>query len=115
MSSKSLRKKWLPKELALLQTRLKVLACFYRNALYTIQIPGYPRSRGLHTPPTEDNYYPMDGDQLLMEIQNITRHDVDNTLELIACSSRPKRRWVWTAPTPAEEDIFLLGPNWSSS
>jgi len=107
----SLRKKGLPKELALLQTRLKVLACFYRNALYTIQYQDILDRADYTTPPKEDNYYPMDGDQLLMEIQNITRHDVDNTLELIRLLESTKETLVWTAPTPAEEDIFLLGPN----
>jgi len=107
----TLRKNGLPKELALLQTRLKVLACFYRNALYTIQYQDILDRADYATPPKEDNYYPMDGDQLLMEIQNITRHDVDNTLELIRLLESTKETLVWTAPTPAEEDIFLLGPN----
>ena len=53
----------------------------------------------------------MDGDQFLAEIQNITRHDVDNTLELANLLESGKEVLVLTAPTAAEEDIFLLGPD----
>jgi len=107
----SLRKTGLPEKLALLQLRLKVLACFYRNALYTIQYQDILDRTDYSAPPKEDNYYPMDGDQRLGEIQNVTRHDVDNTLELIHLLESSKETLVLTAATPEEEDIFLFGPN----
>ncbi len=101
----------LPKELALLQLRLKVLNCFYRNAVYTIQYQDILDRADRSTPPKEENWYPMDGDQFLAEIQNITRHDVDNTLELANLIESSKEVLVLTASKPEEEDIFLLGPN----
>jgi hypothetical protein len=53
----------------------------------------------------------MDGDQKLREIQIVTRHDIDNTNELIRLLETSRVPLVLTAPTKAEEDIFTLGPD----
>ena len=96
---------------ALLQNRLRVLICFYRNVLYTIQYQDILDRSNYTQPPVEENIYPMDGDQKLREIQIVTRHDIDNTNELIRLLESSKVPLVLTAPTKEEEDIFLLGPD----
>ncbi|MBP1658789.1 MAG: hypothetical protein H6Q31_3390, partial [Bacteroidetes bacterium] len=51
--------------------------------LYTIQYQDILDRSDYSQPPVEQNIYPMDGDQRLREIQIVTRHDIDNTNELI--------------------------------
>ena len=58
---------------ALLQTRLRVLICFYRNVLYTSQYQDILDRADYSHAPVEQNIYPMDGDQKLREIQIVTR------------------------------------------
>ncbi len=96
---------------ALLQNRLRTLICFYRNALYTIQYQDILDRSDYSQPPVEQNIYPMDGDQKLREIQIVTRHDIDNTNELIRLLETSRVPLVLTAPTKEEEDIFILGPD----
>ncbi len=94
-----------------LELRVKTLLCFYRNAKHTIQYQDILDRTDYTQPPVEQNIYPQDGDQLLREIQNITRQEIDNINELIALLQSAKIPLVETAPRRAEEDIFLLGPN----
>ncbi len=96
---------------ALLQHRLRVLICFYRNVLYTVQYQDILDRSDYAKPPVEENIYPMDGDQKLREIQIVTRHDIDNTIELIRLLESSTVPMVFTAPTKNEEDIFTLGPD----
>jgi hypothetical protein len=96
---------------ALLQNRLRTLICFYRNVLYTIQYQDILDRSDYSQPPVEQNIYPMDGDQKLREIQIVTRHDIDNTNELIRLLETSRVPLVQTAPTKEEEDIFTLGPD----
>jgi len=96
---------------ALLQNRVRTLICFYRNALYAIQYQDILDRSDYAHPPVEENIYPMDGDQKLREIQIVTRHDIDNTNELIRLLENSRVPLVQTAPTKAEEDIFALGPD----
>ena len=96
---------------ALLQNRLRTLICFYRNVRYTIQYQDILDRSDYSQPPAEQNIYPMDGDQKLREIQIVTRHDIDNTNELIRLLETSRVPLVRTAPTREEEDIFTLGPD----
>jgi hypothetical protein len=105
------RQRGMTDKMDLLILRLKVLICIYRNALYAVQYQDILDRTDYTQPPQEVNIYPQDGDQLLREIQIVTRHDVDNTQELIQLLSATKEVLILTAPTPEEEDIFLLGPN----
>ncbi len=95
----------------LLESRLRTLVCFYRNAKHTIQYQDILDRTDYAHPPVEQNIYPMDGDQLLREIQNVTRQEIDNVNELIGLLQSSKAPLVELAPTMAEEDIFLIGPN----
>lgn len=95
----------------LLESRLKTLICFYRNAKHTIQYQDILDRTDYAHPPVEQNIYPMDGDQLLREIQTVTRQEIDNMNELIGILQSSKVPLVEVAPTMAEEDIFLIGPN----
>ena len=88
-----------------------MLICFYRNVLYTVQYQDILDRSDYTKPPVEENIYPMDGDQKLREIQIVTRHDIDNTLELIRLLESSKVPMVFTAPTKNDEDIFTLGPD----
>ncbi len=94
-----------------LSLRLKTLICFYRNARNTIQYQDILDRTDYSQPPKEENIYPMDGDQKLREIQNVTRNEIDNINELIELLESSKVPLVELAPTMAEEDIFLIGPN----
>ncbi len=96
---------------ALLQDRLRVLICFYRNSINTIQYQDILDRSDYTHPPVEGNIYPMDGDQKLREIQIVTRRDIDNTNELIRLLESRKVPMIFMAPTKQEEDIFTLGPD----
>jgi hypothetical protein len=91
--------------------RLKVLICFYRNARNTIQYQDILDRTDYDHPPKEENIYPLDGDQKLREIQNVTRDEIDNIDELISLLGRSPVPLIDVAPSMDEEDIFLIGPN----
>jgi hypothetical protein len=97
--------------LDVLGLRLKALICIYRNARNTIQYQDILDRTDYEHPPKEENIYPMDGDQKLREIQNITRNEIDNINELIGLLEGSPVPLVELAPSMAEEDIFLVGPN----
>ncbi len=94
-----------------LRLRLKTLVCFYRNARNTIQYQDILDRTDYERPPKEENIYPMDGDQKLREIQNVTRNEIDNINELIALLENSPVPLVEHAPSMDEEDIFQIGPN----
>jgi hypothetical protein len=94
-----------------LKLRLRVLSCFYRNARNVIQYQDILDRTDYEHPPKEENIYPMDGNQKLREIQNVTRAEIDNTNELVGLLESAKVPLVEVAPSAAEEDIFLIGPN----
>lgn len=94
-----------------LSLRLRTLVCFYRNARNTIQYQDILDRTDYEHPPKEEDIYPMDGDQKLREIQNVTRDEIDNIRELISLLKNSKVPLVELAPSMAEEDIFLIGPN----
>ena len=94
-----------------LSLRLRALSCFYRNARNTIQYQDILDRTDYANPPKEENIYPMDGDQKLREIQNVTRDEIDNINELVGLLENSKVPLVELAHSTAEEDIFLIGPN----
>jgi hypothetical protein len=94
-----------------LRLRLKVLSCVYRNARNTIQYQDILDRTDYQHPPKEENIYPMEGDQKLREIQNVTRDEMDNANELAGLLENARVPLVEVAPTKAEEDIFLIGPD----
>ncbi|HEX9973441.1 MAG TPA: hypothetical protein VGD14_15320, partial [bacterium] len=94
-----------------LRLRLKTLICFYKNAKHTIQYQDILDRTDYENPTIEQNIYPMDGDQLLREIQIVTRNEIDNTNELIALLESTKIPLVKTAASMEEEDVFNIGPN----
>jgi len=98
-------------QMNLLASRLKTLICFYRNAKHAIQYQDILDRTDYAHPPVEQNIYPMDGDQLLREIQIVTRQEIDNINELIGLLQSSKVPLVDLAPSMSEEDIFLIGPN----
>lgn len=91
--------------------RLKALVCFYRNARNTIRYQDILDRTDYEHPPKEENIYPLDGDQKLLEIQNITRDEIDNINELIGLLETSPVPLIELAPSTEEEDIFLLGPD----
>ncbi len=94
-----------------LALRLRVLRCVYRNARNTIQYQDILDRTDHEHPPVEENIYPLDGDQKLREIQNVARDEIDNANELAGLLQGSKVPLVEVAATPAEEDIFLIGPD----
>jgi len=94
-----------------LRLRLKALIGVYRNARNTIQYQDILDRTDYEHPPKEENIYPMDGDQKLREIQNVTRDEIDNANELAGLLESAKVPLVEVAPASAEEDIFLIGPD----
>lgn len=94
-----------------LSSRLRVLRCVYRNARNTIQYQDILDRTDTEHPPKEENIYPMEGDQKLREIQNVTRDEIDNANELASLLENATIPLVEVAPLAAEEDIFLIGPD----
>ncbi len=109
--AESLKEKNQVQKMELLRLRLKTLLCFYRNAKNAIQYQDILDRTDYENQPEEQNYYPLDGDQLLREIQIITRNEIDNTHELIALLESSEIPLVKTASSMEDEDIFNLGPN----
>jgi hypothetical protein len=94
-----------------LALRLRVLRCVYRNARNTIQYQDILDRSDYDQPPKEENIYPQDGDQKLREIQNVARDEIDNTNELAGLLEGSRLALIEVAPSGAQEDIFLIGPD----
>ena len=94
-----------------LRLRLLALKCVYRNARNTIQYQDILDRTDYRHPPKEENIYPMEGDQKLREIQNVTRDEIDNANELASLIEGSGIPLVEVAPSAADEDIFLFGPD----
>ena len=94
-----------------LALRLRVLRCVYRNARNAIQYQDILDRTDHEHPPVEENIYPLDGDQKLREIQNVARDEIDNANELAGLLERSKVPLIEIAASPAQEDIFLIGPD----
>lgn len=109
--AKNLKDKNQAQKMELLRLHLKTLFCFYKNAKHTIQYQDILDRTDYENQPVEQNYYPLDGDQLLREIQIITRNEIDNIYELIALLESTKIPLVKTASSMEDEDVFNLGPN----
>jgi hypothetical protein len=91
--------------------RLRALRGVYRNARNTIQYQDILDRTDYAHPPKEENIYPVDGDQKLREIQNVTRDEIDNANELADLIEQSQVPLIEVAPSAAQEDIFLIGPN----
>jgi len=98
-------------KMEMLRLRLETLICFYKNAKNVIQYQDILDRTDYETPPEEENIYPLEGDQLLREIQNVTRDEIDNTYKLISLLESTKIPLVKTSSTVEDEDIFNLGSN----
>ncbi len=94
-----------------LAPRVKALIACCRNAKNVIQYQDILDRTDYRRPPREQNIYPMDGDQLLREIQIVTRQEIDNTSELISLLESTRVPLLETATVAEEEDIFLFGPD----
>ncbi len=95
----------------LLNKRLRVLRCCYRTSLNAIAYQDILDRTDYENPPQEENIYPVEGSQKLRELQNITRAEVDNMVDLISLIEDNPGLYFELAPTAAEEDIFIYGPD----
>jgi hypothetical protein len=98
-------------ELDLLDTRLRVLRCCYRTVNNAIAYQDILDRTDYENPPEEENIYPVEGSQKLRELQNVTRAEVGNMVELIHLIEDNPGRYLEMAPTPELEDIFIYGPD----
>jgi hypothetical protein len=109
--AKRLKDKNQAQQMESLRLRLKTLNCFYKNAKHTIQYQDILDRTDYENPPMEQNIYPMDGDQLLREIQIVTRNEIDNMNDLIGLLESTKISLIKTAPSLDQEDVFNIGPS----
>jgi len=91
--------------------RLRAFACLCLTARNAIQYQAILDRTDYSHPVKQSTIYPLDGDQRLRELQNITRAEVDNVEELIGLLQSARHPLLLTAATPAEEDVFLLNPD----
>ena len=97
--------------LALTAARLRAMVCLCRTARNAIQYQAILDRSDLHATVRQVTRYPFDGDQRLRDLQAITRREVDNTNELASLLESSRGPLLTTAPTAADEDIFLLNPD----
>ncbi len=105
------KRKEIGEKISLLQMRLKTLVCIYRNARNAVKYQDILDRTDYSTPPVEENIWPMDGDQKLREIQNITRDEIDNTYELVGLLKEAPVPLLFLAPNQADEDVMQIGPD----
>ncbi len=91
--------------------RLRAYACLCQTARNAIQYQEILDRTDYSHPVKQSTIYPLDGDQRLRELQNITRNEIDNINELIGLLESARHPLLQVAATPAEEDIFLLSPD----
>lgn len=96
---------------ALLADRLRLLNCFYTNALHAMKFQDIVD----HTDPTQaaeiSPRWPIDAEPRLLDYEALTRAEIDNTLEIIRLVTGRLREMLVTAPTPELEDIFMFSPD----
>ena len=97
--------------LATTASRLRAYACLCRTARNAINYQAILDRTDTTRTVRQVPIYPLDGDQRLRELQSITREEIDNVDELIGLLQSARHPLLAVAPTPAEEDIFLLNPD----
>lgn len=95
----------------LLASRLRALNCVYTTVANAVRYQEILDRTDYEQRPTEENIWPVEGDQRLREIQNVTRSEVDNCTRLADILESTDRPVLDLAETPEEEWIFQYGPD----
>lgn len=95
----------------LLGLRLSALGCLVRNAEDVCQYQEILDRTDLTRKPVETAIWHLPADPRGMAIREIVRREIDNTDELIRLLNRASAPLLKLAPSQAEEDVFLLGPD----
>lgn len=95
----------------LLADRLRLLNCFYTNALHAMKLQDIIDHTDPNQPAEISPRWPIDAEPRLLDYEAITRAEIDNTVEIIRLIEGREREMLITAPTPALEDIFLFSPD----
>jgi hypothetical protein len=94
-----------------LASRLRALDCVYTTIENAVRYQEILDRTDYEQRPREDNIWPVEGDQRLREIQNVTRSEVDNSVELAEVVESTDAPVLDLADTPEEEWIFQYGPD----
>lgn len=92
-------------------SRLRALHCVYTTSKNAVRYQEILDRTDYEQRPREDNIWPVEGDQRLREIQNVTRSEVDNCVELAEILESTDVPVLDLAESPDEEWIFQYGPD----
>jgi hypothetical protein len=98
-------------EMKILGLRLATLACVIRNAEDVCEYQEILDRTDLGQRPVETAVWHLPADPRGIAIRAVARREIDNTWELIGLVEQSRDSVIRLAPTQAEEDIFLLGPD----
>ncbi|HEY9075002.1 MAG TPA: hypothetical protein VIO61_00565 [Anaerolineaceae bacterium] len=99
-----------PEWAALLADRLRLLNCFYRNALHAMKFQEIVDNTDYTRKPEISPRWPLDAEPSLLDYEAISRAEIDNTFEIIRLIEGRERQMLILAPTHEQEDIFLFSP-----
>jgi len=100
-----------PAELDLLVTRLRAYRHMLRSARNAIRYQGILDLTDFETPPPQRTIWPLEGDERLRHLNNISRDEIDNCYEFANLIDQHGEQVVQKAGGDVQEDIFILPEN----
>lgn len=99
------------KEFNLLERKLRVLACIYRNINNVVNFQERMDKTDFVNPPFERQDKWQKGDQILHEVNNIVRNELDNMQDLLKVLKTGVNDLMEVAETPEKENVFIFSPD----
>ncbi len=98
------------KSICILKDRLKLLRCFFKNAVHAMKFQDIVDNIDYSEEPEISPRWPIDAQPEFLEYQAITRAEIDNTQEMIELIQGRESKMLFVAPTKEGEDIFVFSP-----
>ncbi len=90
--------------------RIRLLACFMRNAKNAIRFQHVVDTTDYERSPEISPEWPLDAEPNLLRFEEITRGEIDNTHEIIRLIRGREATMLELAPSHELEDVFLMSP-----
>ncbi len=90
--------------------RIRLLACFLRNAKNAIGFQHVVDTTDYERRPEISPQWPLDAEPNLLRFEEITRSEIDNTHEILRLIQGREATMLELAPSHGLEDVFLLSP-----
>ncbi len=98
-------------KLNLTADRLKLLNCFFKNAIHAMKFQDIIDNADYEAVPEISPKWPIDAQPELLEYESLIRAEIDNTYEIIKLIRGRERKMLITALEHELEDIFMFSPN----